>query len=253
MTPALVDRDVLVAFFFPPRLDMLLRRPTDRPQRLSGALWSATLASIREERDDLAISGKYSSGRGRCARRSRHIGRRADEVFVRKPTEILTEQATAVRAGRVEQQPGSGSSSSSSRDPDNGSWYIQDLCEALEKFGDSLEFMELLTLVNRMVSQRHLSEVVVGGAACSYFQQTPFPPMQRSFQGCMQAVLLDDQPADLHAVEKGVAGAFENPCSYSTVLPKELSDVYEGLKLSHDEALRLEEETRQQSNSHRQE
>ena len=34
--------------------------------------------------------------------------------------------------------------------------------------------------------------------------------MQRSFQGCMQAILLDDQPADLHAVEKGVAGAFEN-------------------------------------------
>ncbi len=36
-------------------------------------------------------------------------------------------------------------------------------------------------------------------------------------------------------------------CNYSTVLPKELSDVYEGLKLSHDEALLLEEETRYQS------
>uniref|UniRef100_A0A674MF98 Contactin associated protein 2 n=1 Tax=Takifugu rubripes TaxID=31033 RepID=A0A674MF98_TAKRU len=32
----------------------------------------------------------------------------------------------------------------------------------------------------------------------------------RSFQGCMQAILVDDQPADLHAVEKGTVGAFEN-------------------------------------------
>lgn len=43
-----------------------------------------------------------------------------------------------------------------------------------------------------------------------YFLQTPFPPSQRSFQGCMQAILVDNQPADLHAVEKGTVGAFEN-------------------------------------------
>uniref|UniRef100_A0A3Q3GC94 Contactin associated protein 2 n=1 Tax=Kryptolebias marmoratus TaxID=37003 RepID=A0A3Q3GC94_KRYMA len=43
-----------------------------------------------------------------------------------------------------------------------------------------------------------------------YFLQTPFPPSQHSFQGCMQAILVDDQPADLHAVEKGTVGAFEN-------------------------------------------
>ncbi|XP_041670112.1 contactin-associated protein-like 2 [Cheilinus undulatus] len=43
-----------------------------------------------------------------------------------------------------------------------------------------------------------------------YFLQTPSPPSQRSFQGCMQAILVDDQPADLHAVEKGIMGAFEN-------------------------------------------
>uniref|UniRef100_A0A8C4GYN5 Contactin associated protein 2 n=1 Tax=Dicentrarchus labrax TaxID=13489 RepID=A0A8C4GYN5_DICLA len=43
-----------------------------------------------------------------------------------------------------------------------------------------------------------------------YFLQTPFPPSQRSFQGCMQVILVDDQPADLHAVEKGTMGAFEN-------------------------------------------
>uniref|UniRef100_A0A8C7L230 Contactin associated protein 2 n=1 Tax=Oncorhynchus kisutch TaxID=8019 RepID=A0A8C7L230_ONCKI len=36
------------------------------------------------------------------------------------------------------------------------------------------------------------------------------PPTQKSFQGCMQAILLDDQPADMHAVEKGMVGAFEN-------------------------------------------
>nr|XP_020462117.1 contactin-associated protein-like 2 isoform X2 [Monopterus albus]XP_020462118.1 contactin-associated protein-like 2 isoform X2 [Monopterus albus] len=43
-----------------------------------------------------------------------------------------------------------------------------------------------------------------------YFLQTLSPPSQHSFQGCMQAILVDDQPADLHAVEKGTAGAFEN-------------------------------------------
>ncbi|XP_047424668.1 contactin-associated protein-like 2a isoform X2 [Mugil cephalus] len=43
-----------------------------------------------------------------------------------------------------------------------------------------------------------------------YFLQTLFPPSQRSFQGCMQAILVDDQPADLHAVEAGRVGAFEN-------------------------------------------
>ncbi|XP_029003188.1 contactin-associated protein-like 2a isoform X1 [Betta splendens] len=43
-----------------------------------------------------------------------------------------------------------------------------------------------------------------------YFLQTLSPPSRRSFQGCMQAILVDDQPADLHAVEKGTVGAFEN-------------------------------------------
>ncbi|XP_033495010.1 contactin-associated protein-like 2a isoform X2 [Epinephelus lanceolatus] len=43
-----------------------------------------------------------------------------------------------------------------------------------------------------------------------YFLQTLFQPSQRSFQGCMQAILVDDQPADLHEVEKGTIGAFEN-------------------------------------------
>ncbi|XP_065546416.1 caspase-6 isoform X2 [Lathamus discolor] len=42
----------------------------------------------------------------------------------------------------------------SHRETVNGSWYIQDLCEALRKHGSSLEFTELLTLVNRKVSYR---------------------------------------------------------------------------------------------------
>lgn len=37
-----------------------------------------------------------------------------------------------------------------------GSWYIQDLCEMLGKYGSTLEFTELLTLVNRKVSQRRV-------------------------------------------------------------------------------------------------
>ncbi|XP_061821492.1 contactin-associated protein-like 2a isoform X2 [Nerophis lumbriciformis] len=43
-----------------------------------------------------------------------------------------------------------------------------------------------------------------------YFLQTLFPPSQRYYQGCMQAIMVDDQPTDLHAVEKGSLGAFEN-------------------------------------------
>ncbi|KAM5287578.1 caspase-6 isoform 1-T1 [Hipposideros larvatus] len=45
----------------------------------------------------------------------------------------------------------------SHRETVNGSWYIQDLCELLRKFGSSLEFTELLTLVNRKVSQRRVA------------------------------------------------------------------------------------------------
>ncbi|KAM4707434.1 caspase-6 [Discoglossus pictus] len=35
-----------------------------------------------------------------------------------------------------------------------GSWYIQDLCDTIKTYGNTLEFTELLTLVNRMVSMR---------------------------------------------------------------------------------------------------
>ncbi|XP_034544089.1 caspase-6-like [Notolabrus celidotus] len=42
----------------------------------------------------------------------------------------------------------------SHRETLNGSWYVQDLCELLQKYGESLEFTELLTLVNRKVSMR---------------------------------------------------------------------------------------------------
>ncbi|XP_070614019.1 caspase-6 isoform X2 [Erythrolamprus reginae] len=42
----------------------------------------------------------------------------------------------------------------SHRETLNGSWYIQDLCEMIRKYGASLEFTELLMLVNRKVSQR---------------------------------------------------------------------------------------------------
>lgn len=42
----------------------------------------------------------------------------------------------------------------SHRETINGSWYIQDLCEILRRYGSSLEFTEILTLVNRKVSFR---------------------------------------------------------------------------------------------------
>ncbi|CAM4366083.1 unnamed protein product [Leuciscus chuanchicus] len=42
----------------------------------------------------------------------------------------------------------------SHRETVNGSWYIQDLCEILRRYGSTLEFTEILTLVNRKVSLR---------------------------------------------------------------------------------------------------
>ncbi|XP_028598953.1 caspase-6 [Podarcis muralis] len=44
----------------------------------------------------------------------------------------------------------------SHRETVNGSWYIQDLCEMIRKHGSSLEFTELLTLVNRKVAHRRV-------------------------------------------------------------------------------------------------
>ncbi|XP_037545962.1 caspase-6 [Nematolebias whitei] len=44
----------------------------------------------------------------------------------------------------------------SHRETINGSWYVQDLCELLKKYGTSLEFTELLTLVNKKVSMRRV-------------------------------------------------------------------------------------------------
>lgn len=43
-----------------------------------------------------------------------------------------------------------------------------------------------------------------------YFLRTNTPPAQRSFQGCMQLIHVDDQLADLVAVEQGNMGTFEN-------------------------------------------
>ncbi|KAM8939432.1 caspase-6 [Pelodytes ibericus] len=42
----------------------------------------------------------------------------------------------------------------SHRETVHGSWYIQDLCDLLQTYGTSLEFTELLTVVNRKVSLR---------------------------------------------------------------------------------------------------
>ncbi|XP_075056650.1 caspase-6 [Mixophyes fleayi] len=41
-----------------------------------------------------------------------------------------------------------------------GSWYIQDLCETLKRYGKELEFTELLTLVNRKVCLRSVENCI---------------------------------------------------------------------------------------------
>uniref|UniRef100_A0A3Q3XHF7 Uncharacterized protein n=1 Tax=Mola mola TaxID=94237 RepID=A0A3Q3XHF7_MOLML len=43
-----------------------------------------------------------------------------------------------------------------------------------------------------------------------YFLHINTRSLQRSFQGCMQMIHIDDHPADLRAVEKGLIGTFEN-------------------------------------------
>lgn len=43
-----------------------------------------------------------------------------------------------------------------------------------------------------------------------YFPRTDLSPSQRSFHGCMQLIHVDEQLVDLHAVEQGTMGSFEN-------------------------------------------
>lgn len=43
-----------------------------------------------------------------------------------------------------------------------------------------------------------------------YTQHSNARPQQRSFQGCMQMIHIDDHLADLRAVEQGLIGTFEN-------------------------------------------
>ncbi|XP_062843349.1 contactin-associated protein-like 2b [Trichomycterus rosablanca] len=43
-----------------------------------------------------------------------------------------------------------------------------------------------------------------------YFPRTELSPTQRSFHGCMQLIHVDEQPVDLHAVERNMLGSFEN-------------------------------------------
>ncbi|XP_017263180.1 caspase-6 [Kryptolebias marmoratus] len=52
----------------------------------------------------------------------------------------------------------------SHRETVNGSWYIQDLCELLKEYGTTLEFTELLTLVNRKVAMRRVGNASDPGA-----------------------------------------------------------------------------------------
>lgn len=40
------------------------------------------------------------------------------------------------------------------RNSQNGTWFIQSLCHLLDEEGDKLEFMQILTAVNRKVAMR---------------------------------------------------------------------------------------------------
>lgn len=47
-------------------------------------------------------------------------------------------------------------------------------------------------------------------SSTGYFLHTNMGSLQRSFQGCMQMIHIDDHLADLRAVEQGLIGNFEN-------------------------------------------
>uniref|UniRef100_M4A6W0 Caspase-6 n=1 Tax=Xiphophorus maculatus TaxID=8083 RepID=M4A6W0_XIPMA len=68
----------------------------------------------------------------------------------------------------------------SHRETINGSWYIQDLCELLKMYGSSLEFTQLLTLVNRMVSMRRVGNCNDRSAIGKKQVTDPWDPQQRS-------------------------------------------------------------------------
>ncbi|KAL6468160.1 hypothetical protein MHYP_G00238370 [Metynnis hypsauchen] len=53
---------------------------------------------------------------------------------------------------------------------------------------------------------RTIGDYYFGG----YFPRTDLSPSQRSFQGCMQLIHVDGELVDLHAVEMGMLGSFEN-------------------------------------------
>uniref|UniRef100_A0A3B3ZNM0 Uncharacterized protein n=1 Tax=Periophthalmus magnuspinnatus TaxID=409849 RepID=A0A3B3ZNM0_9GOBI len=55
-------------------------------------------------------------------------------------------------------------------------------------------------------------QIQTGGAYYfgGYFERTNSLNLQRSFQGCMQMIHIDDHLADLKAVEQGLMGSFEN-------------------------------------------
>ncbi|KAG8134487.1 hypothetical protein E2320_007597 [Naja naja] len=84
-----------------------------------------------------------------------------DPVFAQDTVDSVTERslvnetevdAAASAAATAVEQP----SFYSHRETLYGSWYIQDLCEMIQQHGASLEFTELLMLVNRKVSHRRV-------------------------------------------------------------------------------------------------
>lgn len=45
------------------------------------------------------------------------------------------------------------------RDPEQGSWFIQYLCETLDKYGYELDLLTILTFVNRQIAIKCESDV----------------------------------------------------------------------------------------------
>uniref|UniRef100_A0A8C2F089 Contactin associated protein like 2b n=1 Tax=Cyprinus carpio TaxID=7962 RepID=A0A8C2F089_CYPCA len=77
----------------------------------------------------------------------------------------------------------------------------------------SVHFLALESIAMLTINGDEMSTVriLISLSPCAgYFPRTDLSPSQRSFQGCMQLIHVDDQLVELQSVEQGMLGSFEN-------------------------------------------
>ncbi|XP_041660286.1 contactin-associated protein-like 2 [Cheilinus undulatus] len=118
----------------------------------------------------------------------------------------LTEGKVTVHVN-VTQRPNTRIDISSGSSLNDGQWHSVHL--------NALEYYAMLTVDGDEASTVRTAipiQIQTGGTYYfgGYFLPTNSRSLQRSFQGCMQMIHVDDHLADLKAVEQGLIGSFEN-------------------------------------------